>query len=103
MKRKALLTECEQVISRARGWLRNQEGEIAAMDDLCSHYKAPYLYTVLGERRQARLYADLMGRRYLQRNGDFRTSDKQKGWLHLPCSPANRYVYSNGWLIVGLP
>ena len=43
-----------------------------------------------------------MANRYLRKDGDFCTSDREKGWKVLPCSPANRYVYSNGWIVVGL-
>ena len=102
MTDKKLLKACLQTIDRASRWLENQEENIREMNDLCSHYKAPYLYAVLGDRVRARRYADLMAVRYLQSNGDFRTRPDHKGWSHLPCSPANRYVYSNGWLIVGL-
>jgi len=97
-----LLTACLESIERARNWLESQDNRIDEMEDLCSHYKAPYLYAVSGDRLRARRYADLMARRYLQPDGDFRTSSNHKGWKHLPCSPANRYIYSNGWLIAGL-
>jgi len=97
-----LLKACLQAIDRAHRWLEKQEDKIGKMEDLCSHYKAPYLYAVLGDRQRARRYADLLAVRYLQSNGDFRTRSDHKGWSHLPCSPANRYVYSNGWIIVGL-
>ncbi len=102
MSREKLLTACLQSVERACNWLKSQEEQIDQMEDLCSHYKAPYLYAVTGDRLQSRRYADLMAARYLQANGDFRTSPTQKGWHHLPCSPANRYIYSNGWVIVGL-
>ncbi|MGW8180277.1 MAG: hypothetical protein ACWGQW_16175 [bacterium] len=102
MRRELLLANCLKAIERARLWLRDQDNRIDQIDDLCSHYKAPYLYAVLGDRERARRYSDLIGRRYLQEDGDFRTSSDSKGWKHLPCSPTNRYVYSNGWIIVGL-
>jgi hypothetical protein len=82
-------------------WLRANQARAATMEDLASHYKAPYLYAVLGERVVARRYAQLFCNRYLQPDGDFRTCQEFKGWGHLPCSPANRYIYSNGWAIVG--
>ena len=93
--------QCRETIDRALAWLRANDGRIATMADLASHYKAPYLYSVLGDPVHARAYADLIGARYLQPGGDFRTRPDAKGWDHLPCSPANRYVYSNGWLVVG--
>jgi len=91
-----------EAIAKGLSWLRQHDDEIAHMNDLSAHYKAPYLYAVLGDPVRARYYAHLMQARYLQTDGDFRTHRMQKGWTHLPCSPANRYVYSNGWIIVGL-
>ncbi len=93
--------KCREAICGALEWLRSQDPQIEAMADLASHYKAPYLYSVVGDRVRARKYADLIGTRYLQPDGDFRTHPDAKGWGHLPCSPANRYIYSNGWLIAG--
>ncbi|MCW5977402.1 MAG: hypothetical protein KIT09_04960 [Bryobacteraceae bacterium] len=91
-----------QAISRALRWLHENEGRSASMPDLCSHYKAPYLYAAAGDPARSRRYADRIRARYLQADGDFRTAPDAKGWFHLPCSPANRYIYSNGWLVAGL-
>jgi len=97
-----LLQRGQEAIAKGLSWLRHHGDAISQVEDLNAHYKAPYLYAVLGDPVHARYYADLMQTRYLQADGDFRTSRLQKGWAHLPCSPANRYVYSNGWIIVGL-
>ena len=97
-----LLQRGQEAIAKGLSWLRHHDDEISQIEDLSAHYKAPYLYAVLGDPVHARYYADLMQTRYLQADGDFRTNRLQKGWAHLPCSPANRYVYSNGWIIVGL-
>ncbi len=97
-----LLKRGQEAIARGLGWLRHHDDEICTMEDLHAHYKAAYLYAVLGDPVHGRYYADLMQKRYLQADGDFRTSRLQKGWANLPISPANRYVYSNGWIIVGL-
>lgn len=102
MNKQELIAASLEVINRARAWLGSQHQQIDQMEDLCSHYKAPYLYAVLGDRVQARKYVDWIADRYIQASGDFRTTADFKGWKHLPCSPANRYIYSNGWLIVGL-
>jgi len=102
VSRETLLTACRETIERARSWLKKKEEQTAQIKDLCSHYKAPYLYAVVGDRERARHYADFIVGFYLQADGDFRTSRDFKGWKHLPCSPANRYIYSNGWLIAGL-
>lgn len=97
-----LLQNAQMAVNRGLAWLRAHDDEIAALEDLSAHYKAPYLYATLGDPIRARHYADLMQQRYLQPDGDFRTSYDNKGWAHLRCSPANRYVYSNGWIIAGL-
>ena len=91
----------DQTIRSALSWLRANDARIDDVADLASHYKAPYLYAALGDPIRARKYADLIRSRYLQPDGDFRTCPDAKGWDHLPCSPANRYIYSNGWLIAG--
>lgn len=98
---KVPVEKCREAIRSALAWLRSNDPRIEGMADLASHYKAPYLYSVLGDPVRARKYADLIGSRYLQADGDFRTRPEAKGWEHLPCSPANRYIYSNGWLIAG--
>jgi len=98
----SLIEQGQQAIERGLGWLRRCENEIAEIEDLSAHYKAPYLYAALGDPVRARRYVELLQSRYLQADGDFRTNVADKGWAHLQCSPANRYVYSNGWIIVGL-
>ena len=95
------ISKFPQTIRSALSWLRANDEQIEGMADLASHYKAPYLYAVLGDPVRARKYADLIRSRYLHPDGDFRTTPAAKGWDHLPCSPANRYIYSNGWLIAG--
>ena len=97
-----LLQRGQEAIAKGLSWLRHHDDAISQMEDLSAHYKAPYLYAVLGNPVRARYYADLLQTRHLRADGDFRTSHLHKGWAHLPCSPANRYVYSNGWIIVGL-
>ena len=91
-----------ETIRRGLGWLKEHEQELMGVDDLAAHYKAPYLYAVTGDPLRARRYADWMQNRYQQPDGDFCTGPGYKGWAHLPSSPANRYLYSNGWIIVAL-
>ena len=90
----------QSTISRALGWLKRNHEEAMKAEDFSAHYKAPFLYAVLGEPVLAREYLDLIENKYLQDDGDFRTSASEKGWPHLPCSPANRYIYPNGWTIL---
>lgn len=98
---KASETEKYQLaISSAMGWLKQHHEEAIKTEDLSAHYKAPFLYSVLGQPVLAREYLELIEHRYLQKDGDFRTSSDSKGWAHLPSSPANRYVYPNGWLVL---
>ncbi|MCX6081327.1 MAG: hypothetical protein NTW32_17485 [Chloroflexi bacterium] len=97
-----LLDSGRETIARGLGWLGQNRDSIAAIDDLSAHYKAPYLYAAIGDQLQGRHYADLIQGKYLQPDGDFRTTPHEKGWAHLACSPANRYLYSNGWVICGL-
>jgi len=97
-----LARRAREAIARGLSWLRQHEADVASIDDLSAHYKAPYLYAAVGDPVRAGHYASLMQRRYQQPDGDFCTDRARKGWDHLPCSPANRYVYSNGWIITGL-
>jgi len=89
-------------IMRGLGWIEQNRALIASLEDLSAHYKAPYLYAAVGDPIMGRYYANLMKNKYQQEDGDFRTAIQDKGWAHLPCSPANRYLYSNGWVICGL-
>lgn len=97
----ALLKKAKKAVALAQEWLDAHEAEIAAFTDLNAHYKACYLYAVTGNALKARQYADFMAA-HIQKNGDFRTKPDEKGWYTLPCSPANRYVYPNGWIVAGL-
>lgn len=97
-----LRQRAEETIGRGLRWLQEHAEDINGIEDLSAHYKAPYLYAALGQPVQARRYADMMQVRYQQSDGDFRTQPTVKGWEHLPASPANRYLYSNGWIIVAL-
>lgn len=99
---KALLEAAKKTVNRGLNWLQNHQSEISQIKDLSAHYKAPYLYAAVGNPVKGRYYADLMSSKYQQKDGDFRTSEIEKGWMHLLCSPANRYIYSNGWVICGL-
>ncbi len=97
-----LLTRTREAIANGLGWLRRHDAEIARLPDLSAHYKAPYLYAATGDPIQGGYYARRIATEYQQADGDFRTAPAEKGWSHLPCSPANRYLYSNGWIIAGL-
>jgi len=97
-----ILNEAQQAVVKGRRWLEEHKSKILEISDLSAHYKALYLYTVLGEPNNSKKYVDLLENRYLQSDGDFRTTANCKGWIHLACSPANRYVYSNGWIVTGL-
>lgn len=97
-----LFTRGQGAVARGLGWLRGHTAEIAQVPDFDAHYKALYLWAAVGDPVRARQYADLMRTRYLQEDGDFRAGPLQKGWVRLPIMPANRYLYPNGWIIVGL-
>lgn len=97
-----LLKTGQNTISKGLNWLDNNRSKIKQISDLSAHYKAPYLYASVGNPTLGKQYADLLKFRYFQDDGDFRTSLNKKGWSHLPSSPANRYIYSNGWIICGL-
>jgi hypothetical protein len=97
-----LLKQGQETVVKALGWLRRHNDQISKIEDLSAHYKAPYLYAVLGDPIRARHYADLMRKRYLQADGDFRTNRLNRGWRDVPVMPAVRYLYPNGWIIVGL-
>jgi hypothetical protein len=98
----ALIVKTEKTIQKGLSWLVANDKGIDGMRDYSAHYKAPYLYAVTGLRERARKYADLLSSGYLKGDGDFRTTETVKGWEHLPSSPANRYIYGNGWTVAGL-
>lgn len=97
-----LIERGQEAIHRGIGWLRLHEDQIRQIEDLSAHYKAPYLYATLGDPLRAHYYADLMQTRYLQSDGDFRTSPLDRGFEKAPAFPAACYLYPNGWMIVGL-
>ena len=97
-----LLKSSQNTINKGLTWLKENRSKIEQINDLSAHYKAPYLYASVGDPILGKYYADLMKDKYFQQDGDFRTSIDKKGWGHLPSSPANRYIYSNGWIICGL-
>jgi hypothetical protein len=103
------MSEKDQLIEKTKvstqkgiSWLIQNDNKIEKIKDLSASYKAPYLYAVTGIRDRASKYANLISNKYLQKDGDFKTSIDKKGWEHIPSSPGNRYVYSNGWIISGL-
>ena len=105
MLMKDTLDRYQQTVQKASNWLASQQaadGTHAGQVDLRSYYKAPYCHVATGHAIQAARYARLIKERYLQPNGDFRTRPDHKGWDHFPSTPHNRYVYANGWLVVGL-
>jgi hypothetical protein len=97
-----LLQRGQETVARGLDWLDKNYDRISQIEDMSAHYKAPYLYATLGDPIRARYYADLMHKRYLQADGDFRTGPLSKGWAGAPGFPAACYLYSNGWIIVGL-
>jgi len=97
-----LIERTKNAIEKGISWLIENDIKIIEIEDLSAHYKAPYLYAVTGIRERARKYADLISKKYLQKNGDFMTTFDMKGWAHIPSSPGNRYIYSNGWIMTGL-
>ena len=99
-----ILGRCERAVLGASDWLAEQQapdGTHAGQVDLRSYYKAPCCHAATGHLVQAAKYARLIKERYLQPDGDFRTRPDHKGWDELPSTPHNRYVYPNGWLVVG--
>jgi hypothetical protein len=98
----ALIERTERSIRKGLDWLVANDAGINKVKDFSAHYKAPYLYAVTGLRERGRKYADLLSAEYLREDGDFRMAEKVKGWEHLPSSPANRYIYGNGWTVAGL-
>jgi len=97
-----LVTKALNTVSLVKKWLDQNEKAIREIQDIHAHYKACYLHAVTGNPVKSRYYADIMQNRYLRSDGDFRTEENHKGWYSLPCNPANRYVYTNGWIVTGL-
>ena len=93
---------CENAVAKAIHWLHEHHGQVMEQPDVPVHYKAPYLYATTGERTGAREHVDLIIDRYLQSDGDFRISADDPGWHEAPGNPANRYIYSDSWLVAGL-
>ncbi len=76
-----LLTETDmqsyqEVVARALNWLRQNEQKLMEMEDISSHYKAPFLYAATGERVRSRKHLDIIVDRYLQPDGTVRHINK---------------------------
>ncbi|MCJ7636678.1 MAG: hypothetical protein MUO21_04245 [Nitrososphaeraceae archaeon] len=103
MKTKENIIEITKIsIQKGIAWLTENEEKIETVLDLSANYKALYLYAVTGMSDRAKKYVDLISKRYIQKDGDFRTLFNEMGWPHSPSTPANRYIYPNGWIIMGL-
>lgn len=102
MKVSEILLRTQNSIDLGTKWLLSQQDKISEIKDFSAHYKAPYLMAVTGQPERAAYYVNLFRDYYYKENGDFRMSEDVKGWQHLPASPANRYIYGNGWAIAGL-
>ena len=80
---------------------RNHEKLMNARD-IQVHYKAPYFWACIGDMEKAGIYCDLIEKKYLRKDGDFRTEDDFKGFSEFPCTVLNQYIYPNGWIVSGM-
>jgi len=71
-------------------------------DDVQTHYKALYFWASVGDTVMAGKYRRLLCERFLRSDGDFRTAEDFKGIRAFPSGPRNRYLYSNGWILVAM-
>ncbi len=92
----------ERTVRRAVRWAGRHHARLMDEGDIQAHYKAPYFWTATGHMRMAGLYRALIEKRFLRKDGDFRTEETVKGFGHFTCTVHNQYIYPNGWLIVGL-
>jgi hypothetical protein len=89
-------------IKRMVTWAKGNWQRFCAEPDPQAHYKGLAFWGSVGDSHMAALHGRLFAQRFLQDDGDFRMSPTCKGWLNFPASPKHRYLYSNGWIIVGL-
>jgi len=89
-------------IQKTAKWARDNAEKLLAEKDLQAHYKAPYFWNSVGDPQRAGMWRKLVGERFLQADGDFRTAADLKGFISFPATLTNQYIYSNGWLIAGM-
>src|SRR5215211_8398927 len=89
-------------IRKTHQWALANRDRLLAEKDLQAHYKAPYFWASVGDACHAGLWRKLVGERFLQGDGDFRTAPEIKGFLSFPATLTNQYIYSNGWVIAGM-
>jgi hypothetical protein len=91
-----------KTVALAAQWARNNWDRILAEKDLQGHYKGPYLWAAVGDMQMAALHRALFAERFLQEDGDFRSTPESKGFFEFPCTVDNQYLYSNGWIVSGM-
>jgi len=92
----------KETVDRAAGRARDSWHLIEREKDLQGHYKGPYLWAAVGDMEMAGRHRRIIRERFLQEDGDFRSSPHTKGFFEFPCTVANQYLYSNGWIISGM-
>ncbi len=89
-------------IQKTHQWACRNWNRILQEKDLQGHYKAPAFWAAVGDAHMAGMHRKLIVDRFLRDDGDFRMSDDVKGFTQFSCTTVNQYIYSNGWLTVGM-
>lgn len=99
---KDAIEKCRKAVSRTVKWTDAHWNEILREPDLQGHYKSLYFALSVGDMEKSAMFRELVCGRFLRSDGDFRMDEDCKGFKLFPCLPPNRYIYPNGWLVVGL-
>lgn len=91
-----------QTIRRTVEWTERNWDRIVNEVDLQGHYKALYFALSVGDMPKAAKFREIICNKFLRSDGDFRQDEDCKGFKLFPCLPPNRYIYPNGWIVVGL-
>ena len=98
----AQLERYRQVVGGTVDWAQSNWERIKSEKDLQGHYKAPYFWAAVGDMEMAGRHRKIIAERFLQTDGDFRSTPRRKGFFEFPCTVPNQYGYSNGWIISGM-
>lgn len=97
-----MLEKYLKTIRKTVEWTEKNWDAIVNEADIQGHYKALYFALSVGDMEKAAKFREIICNRFLRSDGDFRMEENCKGFKLFPCLPPNRYIYPNGWIVVGL-
>jgi hypothetical protein len=88
-------------VKKAQQWAYKNYDRLLAEPDIQAHYKAPYFWACVGDMKMAGMHKKHITEKFLRADGDFRSSEDEKGFFVFSCTVHNQYIYPNGWLTSG--